>query len=62
MGALHLECPSNWKLEFEYGDEIVLYEIHQFPNRVPKQMVTILLPNKYIVGRRYVFITMWICI
>jgi hypothetical protein len=31
-------------LEFEYGNEIIPYEIHQFPNKVLKQMVTILLP------------------
>ncbi len=28
-----------------YGYEIVLHEIHQFRNRVPNQMVTILLPK-----------------
>jgi hypothetical protein len=49
-----------WNLN--YGNEIVLYEIHQFRNRVPNQMVIILLPKKYIVGRRYVYATMWICI
>jgi hypothetical protein len=54
----HLECL--WNLN--YGNEIVLYEIHQFQNRVPNQMVTILLLEKYTVGRRYVYATMWICI
>jgi hypothetical protein len=34
-----------------YGYEIVLYKIHQFRNRVPNHMVTILLSKKYIVGR-----------
>jgi len=33
-----------WNLN--YGNEIVLYEIHQFPNRVPNQMVIILLLKK----------------
>ncbi len=34
-----------WNLN--YGNEIALYEICQFPKRVPKHIVTILLPEKY---------------
>jgi len=34
-----------WNLN--YGNEIALYEICQFPNRVLKQMVTVLLPKIY---------------
>ncbi len=42
----HFEVPLKLKVwNLNYGNEIVLYEIHQFPNRVPKQMVTILLPK-----------------
>jgi hypothetical protein len=47
-------------LNYEY--EIVLYEIHQFQNKVPNQMVTMSLPNKYTIGRKYVYVTMQICI
>jgi hypothetical protein len=35
-----------------YGNEIFLHEIHQFPNRVLlKQFVTILLPKTCIIGK-----------
>jgi len=33
-----------WNLN--YGNEIILYEIRQFPNRVPNHMVIILLPKE----------------
>jgi hypothetical protein len=33
----HFEVPLKLKVwNLNYGNEIVLYEIHQFPNRVPK--------------------------
>jgi hypothetical protein len=44
-----------------YGYEIVLHELHQFRNKVPNRMVTILLPKKHTIGRKYVYATMWIC-